>query len=303
LIGYGYSSPPPTDKEFTTGSNAPIFNAFMEGLGLKGYIAQGGDVGSAVSRFLADFDSCKGRSDSMSSFGADDLAIHLNMWVVQPAEEDQDPSKFDDLDKQALELLNDNKKWGFAYNHEHATKTSTIAIVVSSNPVSLLAWIGEKMLAWAHEETRPSLELILANVTLYWITKSYPTGLYQYRTTNGKSAITRKANKPGKTSKPAGYSHFVHELLPTPISWVEKSGDANLVWSKRHERVSRLSHLPVETADKPTGWPFRSSRSPRGLLGGYQRVCRKSKVAKSKGSQAVSLWQRCIDLRLYNLSI
>jgi hypothetical protein len=33
----------------------------MEGLGLKGYIAQGGDVGSAVSRYLAEFVSCKGK--------------------------------------------------------------------------------------------------------------------------------------------------------------------------------------------------------------------------------------------------
>ena len=60
LIGYGYSSAPPLDKEFRTRDNAPIFNYLMEGLGFKGYIAQGGDVGSAVSRYLAEFDSCKG---------------------------------------------------------------------------------------------------------------------------------------------------------------------------------------------------------------------------------------------------
>lgn len=60
LIGYGYSSAPPLDKEFTTRDNAPIFNSLMEGLGFKGYIAQGGDVGSAVSRYLAEHDSCKG---------------------------------------------------------------------------------------------------------------------------------------------------------------------------------------------------------------------------------------------------
>jgi microsomal epoxide hydrolase len=66
LIGYGYSSPPPIDKEFTTGSNAPIFNSLMEGLGFKGYIAQGGDVGSSVSRFLAEFDACKGKSSPRS---------------------------------------------------------------------------------------------------------------------------------------------------------------------------------------------------------------------------------------------
>ena len=167
------------------------------------------------------------------------------MWIVQPSEKDQDRSQYDKVDQESLDRMDDNKKWGFAYNHEHATKTSTIAIVVSSNPVSLLAWIGEKMLVWSHDATTPSLDLILANVTLYWITKSYPTGLYHYRTSNGKSAIKRGDNKPGKTSKPAGYSHFVNELIPTPISWVKNSGDANLVWSKRHDRVSPVSPQTV----------------------------------------------------------
>lgn len=167
------------------------------------------------------------------------------MWIVQPSEKDQDRSQYDKLDQESLDRMDDNKKWGFAYNHEHATKTSTIAIVVSSNPVSLLAWIGEKMLVWSHDATTPSLDLILANVTLYWITKSYPTGLYHYRTSNGKSAIKRGDNKPGKTSKPAGYSHFVNELIPTPISWVKNSGDANLVWSKRHDRVSPVSSQTI----------------------------------------------------------
>ena len=191
------------------------------------------------------------------------------MWITSPSEEDQDRSKFDGPDQESIDRIEDNKKWGFAYNHEHATKTSTIAIVVSSNPISLLAWIGEKMLVWSHSATTPALDLILANVTLYWITKSYPTGLYHYRTSNGKSAITRGNNKPGKTSKPAGYSHFVNELLPTPISWVKNSGDADLVWSKRHERVSTFPSTAYIKADNP-GRSFRGSRSSRGLLGGYQ---------------------------------
>jgi len=68
LIGYGYSSAPPVDKEFRTRDNAPIFNSLMEGLGFKGYIAQGGDVGSAVSRYLAEHDSCKGIPFSHSAW-------------------------------------------------------------------------------------------------------------------------------------------------------------------------------------------------------------------------------------------
>jgi hypothetical protein len=179
------------------------------------------------------------------------------MWITNPSEEDQDRSKFDGPDQESIDRIEDNKKWGFAYNHEHATKTSTIAIVVSSNPISLLAWIGEKMLVWSHSATTPALDLILANVTLYWITKSYPTGLYHYRTSNGKSAITRGNNKPRKTSKPAGYSHFVNELIPSSSCF---QADCS-------------------------GRSFCGSRSSRGLLGGYQRVYRENQVDRQEAGK------------------
>lgn len=68
------------------------------------------------------------------------LAMHLNFWLTKPGEKELDKSNFDKVDQQAIDLLVNNKKWAFAYNHEHATKTSTIATVVSSNPISLLAW-------------------------------------------------------------------------------------------------------------------------------------------------------------------
>lgn len=71
---------------------------------------------------------------------ADDPAIHLNFWNIQPGEKELDKSNFDAVDRQAIDLLMNNAKWSFAYKDEHATKTSTIAMVVASNPISLLAW-------------------------------------------------------------------------------------------------------------------------------------------------------------------
>jgi microsomal epoxide hydrolase len=62
LIGYGFSSAPPVDRDFTTADNAVLIDSLMRGLGLEGYIAQGGDIGSYVSRFLGErYDSCKGK--------------------------------------------------------------------------------------------------------------------------------------------------------------------------------------------------------------------------------------------------
>jgi microsomal epoxide hydrolase len=62
LIGYGFSSPPPVDDDFTTRDNAALFDKLMTGLGFKNYIAQGGDVGSLVSSTLgAEYPACKGK--------------------------------------------------------------------------------------------------------------------------------------------------------------------------------------------------------------------------------------------------
>ena len=54
LPGYAYSSGPPLDQNFDTEGIARVVDKLMVGLGFeKGYITQGGDIGSFVSRVLA----------------------------------------------------------------------------------------------------------------------------------------------------------------------------------------------------------------------------------------------------------
>lgn len=67
LPGYALSSGPPLDREPNPNDMSSIMNALMQQLGFEdGYIAQGGDVGSGVSRMLAKrFDSCKGKRRSI----------------------------------------------------------------------------------------------------------------------------------------------------------------------------------------------------------------------------------------------
>lgn len=61
LPGYGFSSGPPLDEDFTLEHAARILDKTMTGLGLDGYLAQGGDVGSFLARIMAvKYDSCKG---------------------------------------------------------------------------------------------------------------------------------------------------------------------------------------------------------------------------------------------------
>lgn len=86
LIGYGFSSPPPTDRPFTGAVQAAIFDGLMRGLGFGkehgGYLAQGGDVGSFVVRIMTKFDGCNGKSiQSSSTSGA--LVFTRNLQALR----------------------------------------------------------------------------------------------------------------------------------------------------------------------------------------------------------------------------
>ena len=61
LPGYAYSSGPPLDKDWRVEDMARIIDKLMVGLGFgDGYVSQGGDIGSFVSRVLgATAPSCK----------------------------------------------------------------------------------------------------------------------------------------------------------------------------------------------------------------------------------------------------
>jgi pimeloyl-ACP methyl ester carboxylesterase len=81
LPGYGYSSGPPLDFDFGIENASEALNNLMVGLGFgSGYIAQGGDLGSMVSRYqAANCEACKGMHLNFSPISrpknADELPI------------------------------------------------------------------------------------------------------------------------------------------------------------------------------------------------------------------------------------
>lgn len=61
LPGYGLSSGPPVDRDFTAKDAALLMNRLMVSLGFGGgYVAQGGDIGYFLARRMsAEYDECK----------------------------------------------------------------------------------------------------------------------------------------------------------------------------------------------------------------------------------------------------
>lgn len=166
IPGYAYSSDPPKDFDFGLEDASDALNNLMVGLGFgSGYIAQGGDLGSMISRHqAATKDACKG--------------MHLNFSPI-PRPKNADELPIEKVEMEALPRGLWFREVASAYALEHGTRTATIGHCLSSSPVALLSWIGEKFLEWTDED--PSLEHILESVTLYWMTDTFPRCIYPYR--------------------------------------------------------------------------------------------------------------------------
>uniref|UniRef100_L2GI74 Epoxide hydrolase, putative n=1 Tax=Colletotrichum fructicola (strain Nara gc5) TaxID=1213859 RepID=L2GI74_COLFN len=245
LPGYAFSDSPPVDRDWTIQDSARLLHKLMEGMGFEGgYAVQGGDIGSYTARIMArTYDSCK--------------ALHLNFCAMTCPEEAAD-TPLEEYEREALERSDKFVKFGTAYVMEHATRTATIGFVLSSSPLALLAWIGEKFLTWTHET--PSMDEILASVTLYWLTQTFPRGVYPYRQeviddTHGSmtDAECRRVIKDGAKryifhpdpkyycEKPMGYSWFPYEIVPVPKAWAATTG--NLVWYRSHEKGGHFAAM------------------------------------------------------------
>ncbi|KII87377.1 hypothetical protein PLICRDRAFT_43010 [Plicaturopsis crispa FD-325 SS-3] len=226
LHGYTLSSSPPLDKTFTTQDVARLINRLLVGLGFgSGYIAQGGDIGATVGRALAaKYPTCK--------------ALHLNFCIMRMLE-GLKALPVNDAEARGLARTAAFVATGSAYAREHATKPSTIGLVLGSNPVALLAWIGEKFLDWTDED--PSLDTILEALSLYWFTDTIVHALYPYREFEPLARPGAHDNADWYVSKPLGYSWYPQELAPIPKSWVATTG--NLVFHRQHDKGGHFAAL------------------------------------------------------------
>jgi len=221
LPGYAFSSGPPLDRDWKVADTSRIMHKLLLtlGFGTNGYLVQGGDIGSFVARELAaTYPECKG--------------MHLNFMYMKGIKAQSEPTEvLTEQEKKGVTRLDEFITLNSAYALEHATKPSTIGIVLASSPIAHLAWIGEKFVAWSDPCTTPSLNTILADITLYWFTGCYPTSIYTYRESNEIKFV----------DKPVGYSYFPYELAPVPRAWAAKTGQ--LVFFKNHEKGGHFAAL------------------------------------------------------------
>ena len=141
----------------------------MDRLGYTRYVAQGGDVGAAVT-------------DAMGRHGFEGLlGIHVNLLAQAIGIKDHLPAESEEerAASQALETFTTD---GFGYFLEQSTRPQTIGYSLLDSPVGLAAWMldhGRRQyykISRAFLDDAPSGNLtrdhILDNITLYWLTRT-----------------------------------------------------------------------------------------------------------------------------------
>ena len=201
LPGYGYSGAPPPGG-LTGRQVARLWHALMtDGLGHERYLAHGSDLGAGVTAWLA--------RDHADAVGA----IHLATPGLAPAPSPR--TKREDEFAASVEAWTAEEG---GYAHEHATKPATLGVALSDSPAGLAAWIGEKIIAWSslRPDGTPAFdrELLLATLTMYWVTGTITTSLLPYWAYRHGSDAALPADDPSPV--PTAISIFGGERVPFP---------------------------------------------------------------------------------------
>jgi pimeloyl-ACP methyl ester carboxylesterase len=216
LPGYGFSGEP-AEIGWDSARMATAWAELMNRLGYTRYVAQGGDVGAAVT-------------DAMSRQAPDGLlGSHINLLVAALAIVDQLPAE-SEQERAALEASATFRESGFGYFLEQSTRPQTIGYALLDSPVALAAWMLDHdtdsyyKISRAFVDGQPSGNLtrehIVDNITLYWLTGTGASAARWYWE-NGRAQALAAGQPPPPASVPVGFTTFPDEIFAAPRSWVE----------------------------------------------------------------------------------
>jgi len=230
LPGFAFSSAPKTSGT-SPFEIAELWQKLMTGLGYSKFGAQGGDIGAAVSSWLA------------FRFPENVTGIHLNYipGSFSPPVGD-DLAALTDAEKEFKKVAAEWAEKEGAYAHMQGTKPQTLAYGLSDSPVGLAAWIIEKFRSWSDCEGKVldvfTMDTLLTEVSLYWFSGSLDASFRIYKESRAHPLTFARGER---ILPPVAVSHFAQELPQPPRSWVERV--YNVVKWTEHDRGGHFAAM------------------------------------------------------------
>ncbi|MBO0707953.1 MAG: epoxide hydrolase [Candidatus Dormibacteraeota bacterium] len=223
IPGFGFSGPT-NEPGWTPARIGRTWAELVSRLGYERYGAQGGDWGSGISRQLG--------------IAAPErvVGVHLNTLSLRPEEDPvrstspspgDDPASFTERERRHLENRARFRAEGTGYGMIQSTRPQTLAYALTDSPAGQLAWIAEKFHEWTDPEHRVDPDLLLTNVSVYWLTATAGSSARLYYET----AHDRGQSGPSRLEVPTGVAVFPHDIGPPIRRFAER--DNNIVrWTE-----------------------------------------------------------------------
>ena len=186
---------------------AKLENELMLALGYEKYIAQGGDWGSMITKWIAEL------------FPENCIGIHLNLVIAFPPEGEDSMQGVLQEEIEGMKNIEKYQATGYGYFAIQSTKPQTLGYGLNDSPVGLAAWSIEKFHGWTKDDSDKlvvPLDDVLAIVSLYWHTESI-TSSARFYYENGPLGFTFNP-----VSQPMAGAIFENEIARPPRVWAEK---------------------------------------------------------------------------------
>ncbi|SEL37757.1 epoxide hydrolase [Chitinophaga rupis] len=203
IPGFGFSS----HVALTDDGTAKVFATLMKDvLGYKTFLAAGGDMGSGITKSVANL------------YPENVIAIHLTDVGYPNGSED-----WSTMSKAEQEFGQFIQQWWYregAYSMLHATKPQTQAYGLNDSPAGLASWIVEKFSTWGSPggtiEDHFTNDELLTNIMIYWVSQTINSSMRAYAV----GAFQQLASAQ-KVNTPTGVAVFPGDA-PTPIEWAQR---------------------------------------------------------------------------------
>lgn len=234
MPGYGFSGPT-RRRGVDVAAVAESVADVMVQLGYERYVAQGGDWGALVTRYLGEH------------YSQQVAAIHTNMLFSPP--DQNNPELLADITESELAAITasiERIKDGTAYMELQSTRPHSLGFGLDDSPLGLAGWILEKFHAWCDiSEGLPiRTDRLIDNLMFYWLTGTATSAARLY-CESARAGTGARDDWTGRVDVPTGYAVYPGELLQTPRAWA--AARYNLVHYAVHDRGGHFAAFEQPT--------------------------------------------------------
>ncbi|MGS1002090.1 epoxide hydrolase family protein [Burkholderia glumae] len=211
LPGFGFSAPP-AGPGMSALRVAGLWRTLMQTLGYERFAAQGGDIGAAVSMWLA------------RRFPEQLAGLHLH--YVPGSYRPPLGAGLPPVTGAEQAYLDTAAAWSAsegAYAAEQATRPQTLAYAMTDSPLGLAAWMVEKFRAWSdcdgELERVFTLDALLTGISIYWFGGMLDASFRIYKENRARPLAFHAQER---VLPPLGMAAFPRELPTPPRSWLER---------------------------------------------------------------------------------